>query len=191
VSILSHHASITLATGARTGRVGNRHATIAPYDTFAASDGDFFLAVGNDDQFRRLCTVIGLPALCEEPAFATNPSRVVHSTVLRERLSPIFSSRPRAHWSAALAAAGVPCGAVRDVADALADPQVLSRGMVQVVEHATIGALRVLGVPIKLSDTPGSVRTAPPTLGQHTTAVLREIGMEDEEIARLKASNVI
>jgi crotonobetainyl-CoA:carnitine CoA-transferase CaiB-like acyl-CoA transferase len=92
---------------------------------------------------------------------------------------------------AALTEAGVPCGSVRDVPEALADPQILAREMVQSVEHIAAGMLKVVGVPIKLSDTPGSVRTAPPTLGQHTDVILRELQISDEEIARLRGERVI
>ncbi len=190
-SILSYHASMYLTTATRSRRVGNRHATIAPYDTFTAADGDFFLAVGNDEQFRRLCTVLEQPALCAEPGFATNPARVVNHLDLRRRLAPIFASRPRAEWTDALTRAGVPCGAVRDVPEALQDPQLLARDMVQPVEHATAGTLKVLGVPIKLSDTPGSVRSAPPVLGQHTTPILHELGFGDEDIGRLRRDGVV
>jgi crotonobetainyl-CoA:carnitine CoA-transferase CaiB-like acyl-CoA transferase len=191
ISILSYHASMHLTAGIRSGRVGNRHATIAPYDTFPAADGEFFLAVGNDDQFRRFCAAAGLTTLCDDPGFATNPSRVVHHVALRERLVPVLRARPRAYWLEILAEAGVPCGDVRGVPEALADPQVLAREMVQSVEHATAGMLRVVGVPIKLSETPGSVRTAPPTLGQHTTSILRELSIPDDEIERMRGAGVI
>ena len=190
ISILSYHASIHLTTGIRSGRVGNRHATIAPYDTFTAADGDFFLAVGNDEQFRRFCASAGM-ALHEDARFATNPARVVHHVELRQRLSTVLCARPRAYWIEILTKAGVPCGAVRDVPEAFADPQLLAREMVQSVEHATAGLLKVVGVPIKLSETPGSVRTAPPTLGQHTTAILRELQISDDEIERLRGERVI
>jgi crotonobetainyl-CoA:carnitine CoA-transferase CaiB-like acyl-CoA transferase len=191
VSLLSYHASMFLTTGTRSGRLGNRHATIAPYDTFTAADGAFFLAVGNDDQFRRLCAAAELPTLSDDPAFATNPARVVNHARLRRRLGPALEARPRSHWIDVLTKAGVPCGAVRDVHDVLTDPQVLARDMVEAVEHATAGTLKVLGVPVKLSETPGSVRAAPPTLGQHTTAILRELGLEDEDIERLRRERVI
>jgi len=191
VSILSYHASMHLTAGIRSGRLGNRHATIAPYDIFAAADGEFFLAVGNDDQFRRFCTAAGIVSLPDDLRFSTNPARVVHHAELRQRLSPVLCSRPRAYWIEVLTQAGVPCGAVRDVPDALADPQVLAREMVQAVEHAAAGMLKVVGVPIKLSETPGSVRTAPPTLGQHTVAILKELGLEGQEIERLRGEKVI
>jgi crotonobetainyl-CoA:carnitine CoA-transferase CaiB-like acyl-CoA transferase len=191
VSILSYHASMHLTAGVRSGRVGNRHATIAPYDTFPAADGEFFLAVGNDDQFRRFCAAAGVTPLCEDARFATNPARVVHHVELRQRLVPVLRRHPRAHWLEILTEAGVPCGDVRGVPEALSDPQILAREMVQSVEHATAGMLKVVGVPIKLSETPGSVRTAPPTLGQHTTSILRELAIPDDEIERLRAARVI
>jgi formyl-CoA transferase/CoA:oxalate CoA-transferase len=185
VSLLTYHASMHLTTATISERVGNRHATIAPYDTFTAADGELFLAVGNDDQFRRFCEVAGLQSLLADQRFATNPSRVVHHRELRQRLVPALQQRPRAYWSDVLTRAGVPCGAVRNVPDALSDPQLTARNMIEAVEHATAGTLKVLGVPIKLSETPGSVRTAPPTLGQHTAQVLADIGMTLDEIEDL------
>jgi crotonobetainyl-CoA:carnitine CoA-transferase CaiB-like acyl-CoA transferase len=191
VSLLTYHASMVLTSGTSSRRVGNRHATIAPYDTVRAADGEFFLAVGNDDQFRRFCDVAGLQALARDERFATNPARVVNYDALRARLDAVLPVRTRAEWIGALTAAGVPCGDVRDVDEALADPQVLARHMIETVQHAIAGPLKVLGVPIKLSDTPGSVRTAPPTLGQHTGDVLRELEIADDEIAALRGHHVI
>jgi crotonobetainyl-CoA:carnitine CoA-transferase CaiB-like acyl-CoA transferase len=191
VSLLSHHASTYLATGAITRRMGNGHAAISPYDTFAAADGEFFLAVGNDEQFRRFCDVAGLLEMVTDPRFATNPARVAHDADVRARIGPVLRARTRAMWLEALTTAGVPCGSVRNVAEALADPQVTARNMIEVVEHLAAGPLKVLGVPIKLSDTPGSVRAPPPLLGQHTDLVLRELGMNDEAIARLRVEKAI
>jgi crotonobetainyl-CoA:carnitine CoA-transferase CaiB-like acyl-CoA transferase len=191
VSLLSHHASIYLTTGATTPRAGNGHATIFPYDTFAAADGTFFLAVGNDHQFRRFCEVAALPAVAGDPRFATNPDRVAHAPVLRPILEGALRGRTVAQWLAALTAAGVPCGAVRGMAEVFADPQLEARHMIAAVEHVAAGSLRVLGVPIALSDTPGSVRTAPPALGQHTDAVLAELGYDRGGIERLRDQRAI
>jgi formyl-CoA transferase/CoA:oxalate CoA-transferase len=191
VSLLTYHASMHLTTATISQRVGNRHATIAPYDTFSAADGELFLAVGNDDQFRRFCAATGQQTLLSDERFATNPSRVVHHRELRERLAPIMRQQSRAYWNEQLTRAGVPCGSVRDVPDALSDPQLIARGMIESVEHAAAGMIKVLGVPIKLSETPGSVRSAPPTLGQHTAQVLAEIGMTIGEIEDLRRASAI
>ena len=177
VSILSYHASMHLTANIRSRRVGNRHATIAPYDTFAAADGEFFLAVGNDDQFRRFCAAAGLASLPEDPSSPRIPRASSTTSSCASACRQSLCARPRAYWIEVLTEAGVPCGAVRDVPEALADPQILAREMIQSVEHVAAGMLKVVGVPIKLSDTPGSVRTAPPTLGQHTVSILRELQM--------------
>lgn len=191
VSLLSYHASIHLTAGERSGRVGNRHATIAPYDTFSASDGDLFLAVGNDDQFRRFCRAAGLLELLDDPRFATNPDRVQHHGALRERITHVMAHRRRDEWLQVLGEAGVPCGAVRSVPEALSDPQVAARQMIEAVEHAALGTIRVLGVPIKMSETPGRIRTAPPALGQHTRQVLTELGIADSAIDDLARRGVV
>jgi crotonobetainyl-CoA:carnitine CoA-transferase CaiB-like acyl-CoA transferase len=103
----------------------------------------------------------------------------------------VLAQRPRQAWLADLTAGGVPCGAVRSVAEALSDPHVAARRMVEAVEHAALGTIKVLGVPIKLSGTPGSVRSAPPTLGQHTTPVLTELGIAEDAIDGLRRRRVI
>jgi formyl-CoA transferase len=191
VALLTYHSSMHLVANTSSPRVGNGHATIAPYDTFRASDGEFFLAVGNDEQFRRFCEAAGLQQLPTDPRFATNPARVEYRIELAAQLEPVLTHHSRKHWIAVLTEAGVPCGEVREVAEALADAQLLARQMIESVDHATIGPMKVLGLPIKLSDTPGSVRTAPPTLGQHTAAVLTELGLNASEIDALRQQKVI
>ena len=191
ISLLSYHASIYLTTGAESRRVGNRHATIAPYDTFSAADGELFLAVGNDDQFQRFCKAAGLHTLLDEARFSTNPLRVANEAALKELIEPVMRRRKRGEWIASLADAGVPCGAVRSVPEALSDPQVSARRMIEAVEHAVLGSMKVLGTPIKLSDTSASVRSAPPTLGQHTDKVLAELGLSGADITALKIRAII
>ena len=191
-ALLTYQAAIYFATGGVPRRMGNRHPTIVPYETFAASDGEFVLAVGNDEIWRRFCRAAGLDGLAGDSRYQTNAARVQNCDALRPILAERFRTRDRAAWIDVLAAEGVPCGSVRDVAEVLRDPQIQARRMVEEVDHATLGALRVLGVPVKLSDTPGSVRSAPPVLGQHTDAVLQaDLGLSRSEIARLRETGVI
>ncbi len=186
-ALLTYQAANYFATGRVPTRLGNRHPTIVPYETFDAADGEFVLAVGNDDLWRRFCRVAGLADLAADERFATNRVRVEHYESLKPILVERLRTRTRAEWIAALNAEGVPSGAVRDLAEVFNDPQLAAREMIQAVEHATLGNVRALGVPIKLSDTPGAVRTAPPTLGQHTDQILRtDLGLTDADIARLR-----
>jgi formyl-CoA transferase/CoA:oxalate CoA-transferase len=185
-ALLTYQAGIYFASGVAPHRMGNRHPTIVPYETFAATDGDFVLAVGNDQLWRRFCEVIGRSDLADDPRFATNRGRVENYATLRPVLARTLGGRSRGEWMAALSGAGVPCGAVRDLAEALSDPQLRERSMIEEVEHATLGALRVLGVPVKLSETPGVIHRPPPTLGQHTDQILRsELGLNDADVADL------
>jgi crotonobetainyl-CoA:carnitine CoA-transferase CaiB-like acyl-CoA transferase len=178
-ALLTYQAGIVFAEGQSPGRMGNRHPSIAPYDTFETADGPLVLAIGNDDQWQRFCRVAELDGLAHDSRFATNETRVQNYPALEPLLNPVIRRRTRAEWTKILVPAGVPCGPVKSVAEALADPQLRVREMLAHATHATAGDLTLLGVPIKLSATPGSVRTAPPTLGQHTRAVLAELGIEN------------
>jgi len=188
-ALLTYQAGIYFATDQAPARLGNRHPTIVPYDTFRASDGDFVLAVGNDDLWKRFCEVAGLDL---GDGFATNRQRVSRHDELRSILADRLATRTRKAWIAALTAAGIPCGSVRDLADVFADPQIEARAMVERVEHATLGSVRVLGTPLKLSDTPPSVRTAPPALGAHTAAILmNDLELTAAAVDGLRAKGVI
>jgi len=189
VALLTYQAGNYFASGKVPARLGNRHPSIVPYETFTASDGEFVLAVGNDDQWKRFCAVAGLPG---DERFATNRQRVSGYDALRPFVADRLREKPRAFWIDGLTKAGVPCGSVRNFDELFADPQLDAREMIAMVEHATIGPLRTLGVPVKLSDTPGAVRTPPPTLGQHTDAVLRsDLGISADAIAALRRQKVI
>jgi crotonobetainyl-CoA:carnitine CoA-transferase CaiB-like acyl-CoA transferase len=188
-ALLTYQAGIYFATGAAPARMGNRHPTIVPYETFRASDGDFVIAVGNDEQWRRFCAVTGIEP---EERFATNRQRVTGYATLKPILDRRLATEPRRFWIEALTAAAVPCGSVRDLHELFDDPQVAARSMRSTVMHPTIGALSVLGTPLKLSATPPSVRTPPPTLGEHTEAVLtRELGYAPDEVAAFRATGVV
>ena len=189
VALLTYQAGNYFASGKVPARLGNRHPSIVPYETFNASDGDFVLAVGNDEQWRRFCAVAALP---DDERFTTNRQRVSGYDALRPFVADQLRQKPRQFWIDGLTKAGVPCGSVRNFDELFADPQLDAREMITMVEHATIGPLKALGVPIKLSDTPGAVRTAPPTLGQHTDAVLSEdLGYTVDAIAALRQQKVI
>ena len=188
-ALLTYQAGSFFASGVVPGRLGNRHPSIVPYETFEASDGEFVLAVGNDEQWRTFLAVAGLP---EDPRFAANRQRVTAYDELRPFIADRLRTQPRQHWIDRLRATGVPCGSVRNLQELFEDPQLGAREMIARVEHATIGSLRTLGVPVKLSDTPGAVRTPPPLLGQHTEAVLsRDLGFRPEDIGALRRDNVI
>ncbi len=191
-ALLTYQAGIYFATGRTPGRMGNRHPTIVPYETFEASDGEFVVAVGNDEQWGRFCAATNLDDLAADERFATNRARVTNYDTLRPLLGDRLRVRTRAEWVARLRPAGVPCGSVRDIAEVLQDPHLEARGMIREVDHPTAGPLRVTGVPIKLSETPGDVRNPPPTLGQHTDAILsKDAGLEPAEIERLRAEGAV
>jgi crotonobetainyl-CoA:carnitine CoA-transferase CaiB-like acyl-CoA transferase len=188
-ALLTYQAGIYFATDTPPVRMGNRHPTIVPYETFTAADGEFVLAVGNDDQWRRFCEVAGIDA---DERFATNRGRVTGYAELKPLVAARLRPQPRRYWIDKLTAAGVPCGSVRDLREVFSDPQLTAREMVVPMQHAVAGDIRVLGTPMKLSDTPAAVRTAPPTLGQHTDAVLQhDLGLGREAIGHLRTTGVI
>ncbi len=190
-ALLTYQAGNYFTTGEVPARLGNRHPTIVPYESFAASDGDFVVAGGNDEIWRKLCRALDLPELADDPLYRTNRDRVAHYGTLKPLLDRAIRARTRADWVQRLGAAGVPCGSVREISEVLADPQLAAREMIAEVEHPTVGRARVIGSPIKLSETPPSVRTAPPTLGQHTNAILGELGYDRHVITNLKAAGVV
>jgi formyl-CoA transferase/CoA:oxalate CoA-transferase len=191
-ALLTYQAGIYFATGRAPARMGNRHPTIVPYETFTAADGDFVVAVGTDEQWRRFCELIGAPELAGDARFSTNSGRVSQYAALRPLLAARLSTRPRREWVEGLKKIGVPCGAVRDIGQVLEDAHLKAREMIEEVDHVTAGLIKILGVPIKLSDTPGTVRQPPPTLGQHTESILQgDLGMTTAEIAELRARSVV
>jgi formyl-CoA transferase/CoA:oxalate CoA-transferase len=138
-----------------------------------------------------LCAAIGEAALAEDPRFATNGDRVMARDTLRPLLAARFAQRSTATWLRALGDADVPCGPITDVLTAFQTPEARALGMLVEVEHPAFGVLRQAGIPIDFSATPGSVRTAPPLLGEHTDEVLTELGRSPDEIRRLRAGGVV
>jgi crotonobetainyl-CoA:carnitine CoA-transferase CaiB-like acyl-CoA transferase len=149
------------------------------------------VAVGNEAIWRRFCHAVALPQLADDARFATNRDRLAHYGELRALLAKVIAARPRQEWIDRLRAAEVPCGSVRDVAEVLNDPQLAARQMIAELVHPTVGPMSVMGSPLKLSQTPATVRTPPPMLGEHTESILGELGYDREAIVELKAAGVI
>jgi formyl-CoA transferase len=192
VAMLVNVATNYLLTGNEPRRYGNAHPNIVPYQVFDARDKPFIVAVGNDEQFRRLCQVLGRDDLPGDERFATNPARTQHRQALVGILGAEFAHRDAAAWVEALLGVGVPAGPINAVSEVFADPQVLFRGMLAEVPHPTAGVVRMAGIPLKLSETPADVRRHPPLLGEHTEQVLREVlGMGQDEVEQLRADGVV
>ncbi|HCT73283.1 MULTISPECIES: CaiB/BaiF CoA transferase family protein [Psychrobacter] len=190
LSMLANVGMNHLASDKIPPRLGNQHPNIVPYQVFAAEgEAHFILACGNDHQFAKLCDVLAVDWHTDE-RFATNPNRVANRDLLCGELTKQFAKQPRAYWLEVLDQAGVPCGAIHNVAEALAMPQAQAREMI--VNFAAQGSpVRALGNPIKLSASPVSYRTPPPKLSEHTDDTLADLGYDSEMIAKLKADGIV
>jgi crotonobetainyl-CoA:carnitine CoA-transferase CaiB-like acyl-CoA transferase len=181
-----------LVSGKTPQRQGNAHANIVPYEAFDARDGKIVLAVGNDGQFRKFCEVAQCAELASDPRFATNAARVVHRETLVPLIREILSARTVEQWVTPLAAAGVPCGPVNDIAQTFAHPHVRHRGMRVDLPHPLSGTAPSVANPIKMSGSPIRYTSAPPTLGQHTDDVLQKLcGIEEDELHLLRRNGIV
>jgi formyl-CoA transferase len=188
VALLTYQAGLYLSAGTVPGQLGNAHPMIAPYDTFRTADGYVNIAVGNDSLWLRFCAALDLPALGEDPCFATNAGRSTNREALSAAIEFRLAALTTDEVVRRLDATGVPCGPIRDVAQAMDDAQTRAQDLVLEVEHPTIGALELSGAPYHFDGEPVRARQAPPLLGEQTKEVLREAGYSDDEIAELIAS---
>jgi len=191
VSWLTYVASGYFASGEVPRRYGSAHPTIAPYQAFPTADDHLMVAVGNDGLWRRFAPVVGLTELVDDPRFATNPQRVRNREQLVELITRALAPHGALEWARRCADAGVPVSPIQSVEQVMGDPQVLARGMVTTVEHPTAGTVRTVGCPVRLSSTPPTVRLPPPTLGQHTADVLGELGVDADQLTRLRAAGAV
>lgn len=164
---------------------------IYPYRFFETQDDLIFIAAATDRFWKILCRSIGLPDLADDPKYARNADRVNHGEELTGLLQPVFKTKSTQDWEALLVEAGVPCGPAKTYQEFFEDPQVTAMDMNPVVNHPKIGRMRVSGIPVELSETPGAISAPPPVFGEHTDEVLRELNYTDRQIAALYEQSVI
>jgi crotonobetainyl-CoA:carnitine CoA-transferase CaiB-like acyl-CoA transferase len=192
VAMLANLGANYLVSGKVPGRMGNAHQNIVPYQVFETSDGHIIIAVGNDSQYSKFCSAIGRKDLGENPKYLKNQDRVRNRATLAPEIAHTLKTRSRDAWLRALEAAQVPCGPINNLAEVFADPQVLSRGMVDTWQHPLRAQVNLVASPIKMSATPVRTDRCPPRLGEHSTEVLQEwLGLSDEDIAQLRSKEVI
>jgi formyl-CoA transferase/CoA:oxalate CoA-transferase len=180
------------ATGKEPGPIGNTHPGIVPYQVFKTADKDVVIAAGSEKHWRQLCEVLGLgPEVRDDPRYGSNPQRLKHRAELVAILQARLAEMPSDELLPRLRVAEIPCGPINSVAEALADPQYVTRGNVVELEHPTAGVVRSLGNPVRLGDTPPEYRLPPPRLGEHTADVLRGLGYTEAELGELRQTGAV
>jgi formyl-CoA transferase len=192
VSGLANIASNYLVAGKEATRWGTAHESIVPYQVFQASDRPIAIAVANQKLWVSFCRAVGREEWLEDVRFESNPKRVENRNVLLPLIDELFAQKTCDEWIEILVGAAIPCGPVNNMQHLFSDPQVLHRNMIAEVPHPTIGTLRLAGIPIKYSDTPGKIRMHPPLLGEHTDVILQEVlGYSSERIDELKKQGAV
>jgi crotonobetainyl-CoA:carnitine CoA-transferase CaiB-like acyl-CoA transferase len=191
VSLLTWSAGMYFETGTPPGVAGNHHPLASPFGVYQASDGPFNLCAGNEVMWRRLCEAIGRPELADDVRFATVNARVANRPALNVILTDAFRSRTAAGWVEYLNERGIACGPIYNLAEVFHDPQVLHNQMLVERPHPVHGTVKLIGMPIKLTETPGEIRRAPPLLNEHADEVLEEVGYTAADVARLRDAGVL
>ncbi|HPU69199.1 MAG TPA: CoA transferase [Acetomicrobium flavidum] len=192
VAILENAIARYVATGVVPEPIGNRHPSIAPFATFKTQDGHINIACGNNELWRRLCVALNRPHLYEDARFKTNADRVANWADLEPLLQEAFIECPTEKWLKEFDDAGIPAGKINNIADVVKDPHVLARDMIVDVIHPVAGSFALPGIPVKLSMTPGKIKSPAPVLGQHNEEVLTEyLGMTPDDVNALKEEGVI
>ena len=192
LSLLGTMIGSYLANGEVPAPMGTAYKALLPYQTFRTKTRDLALAVGSEKLWKVFCPAVGCPELTDDPRYRSNGARDANRASLVAKLQEVFLTRDYEEWETLLVGKGIPVGKVNTLAEAVAHPQVAARGSLVEIDHPKVGKARVVGVPARLSATPGSVRTPSPTLGQHTDEVLRDLlGLGKMEIAALRAARVL
>jgi crotonobetainyl-CoA:carnitine CoA-transferase CaiB-like acyl-CoA transferase len=190
VSALTYHALIYLSTNRSPKRAGTRHPSIVPYECFQAKDGFVNIAVTNQKQWEKFCHVLGFPEIARDPRFESMKARLENYATLRPKIERVVGAMTRNEVIAALSEVGIPVGPINTVGEILEDPHIHAREMVRELIHPEYGPLKVLGIPVKLSDTPGVVENAPPKFGEHNREVLRGLGFDEDQMSRFEKDGV-
>ena len=191
VAALANQSGNYLLSGSVPQRMGSAHPSIVPYQPFACADGHVMLAIGNDGQFTSLCRAAGQAAIASDERFATNAMRVRHRAELLEVLKPLMRQHGVERWCELAQQEGFPCGPINTIDRVFRDPQVRAREMHIQMNSPSYGALDLVASPMRLSASPVSYRRAPPSLGQDTQEVMRDLHYSDDEITSLRDSGVI
>jgi len=192
IGLLNVQGQRQLTLGDTPGVAGNRHPVICPYGTFVAKDGPFNMAAATEDMWVKLCKLLGLEALIDDPEYKTNAARMKNRDEVTRRLNEKFATRGTMEWTRALVELGLPAGPIFDLKQVFSDPHVRQTGMVEAIEHATLGRLELLANPIRTESMHGrSVRRAPPRLGEDSLQVLSDYGIDRERAAALVAAGVV
>jgi crotonobetainyl-CoA:carnitine CoA-transferase CaiB-like acyl-CoA transferase len=191
VAWLTYRAGAYFASGEVPQPVGSGHPVIVPYQAFKAKDVYINIAVGNDQLWQKFCKAVGLESVMDDPKFATNAKRVENREAIVKIVGDLIVTKAGEEWLSILEEAGVPCGPIYSVDKIFSDPQVLHRQMMKELDHAKAGKIKVTGIPVKLSDTPGDVKTPPPFLGEHTQEVLKDLGYSDGDLEKLRQEKVV
>jgi crotonobetainyl-CoA:carnitine CoA-transferase CaiB-like acyl-CoA transferase len=192
VAIMANMASNYLATGVAPKRWGNAHPNIVPYQTFQTADSWMIVAAGNDSQYRKFVEAGGMPELATDPRFLSNPDRVKNRDTLVPLLTEMTRKKSKNEWISLLEGVGVPCGPINTLDEVFENEQVISRGMKQAVDHPLAGKVNLVRNPILMSKTPLEIRSAPPTLGQHTKEILEsQLGIDSSTIETWRSKNII
>lgn len=191
--MLAHAARLAVfwATGEEPPRLGSAHPYLAPFQAFMAKDAWVYVAVWKDGLWEPFCAAIGRTALASDPRFTTRDDRMKHRVALAALLEPIFRERTLAEWMAILEAHDVLCAPVNRYADLERDPQISASDIIVEEHHPRAGRFRTINTPIRFEKTPGTRRRGAPALGEHTDAVLREAGLSNDDLARLRAAKIV
>jgi len=178
-------SAIAFATGVSPGAMGSAHPLNAPYQAFRTADGWVNIGAANQKNWERLVAILGRPELGSDPRFVTNDKRMANRGALEAALNAVFETKTTDDWLAILEEGGFPAGPVLSIGEMHQDPQALARDMVVATDHPVAGRVNTLGLPVKFSATPGGVRRPAPVLGQHSRAILAELGFSESEVARM------